>query len=198
MKYCKSHFEGRITRPIYRGILTDKFIYKFPSLNGNEAIATFSSMNEHDLTVLSKLAFEENIPVLLNPSQHYRFMGQFIEMVEKELPLVEIILMRLVEAALVRMAPAMFKKKVFICQDISPEIEDLKRLRKCFIAFQDYIKIHSFVAGNNTIYVDLYSSEECAGGFNAIRRGIIELGTDELVPPVIEDISDGRNQQHGA
>lgn len=197
MNYFKFHFEGRITRPIYRGIVTDRSIYTFTSFNGNET-SYFSSMKEHDLTILSMLAFEADIPVLLNKRQHYRFMGHLIEMIEKELPSVEIILMRLVEPALVRMGPAMLREKVFICQDIAPEIEELRRLGKSFIAFQDFFRTHSFVAGNNTLSVDLYSSEECAGGFDAIWRGLIELGIDELSPPVTENISERRDQQHGA
>ncbi len=198
MKYFTYHFEGRISHPIYQGILADKFIYKFPSINGNETISTFSSMNEHDLTVLSTLTFEKNIPVLLNPSQHYRLMGHFIEVVERELPAVEIILMRLVEPALVRMAPAMFMEKVFVCQDTAPEVEDLQRLGKSFIVFRDYIKIHSFVAGNNTVYVDLYSPGEWAREFDAIRRDLIELGVDEIQKPATGEASDGRDQRHGA
>jgi hypothetical protein len=95
------------------------------------------------------------------------------------------------------MGPAMLREKVFICQDISAEIEELKRLGKSFIAFQDFFRIHSFVAGNNNLYMDLFSSKECAEGFYAIRRGLIKMGIDETTLTVMEDISDGRDQQHG-
>ncbi|WP_299945145.1 hypothetical protein [uncultured Microbulbifer sp.] len=113
-----------------------------------------------DFQALSSLHVN-SVPILLNYSEHYKFIVNLLKCINSCNPQFKTLLLRMQMPAGGRMPREFLHEQVLMLQDVSNEEAILTQEGKAYLVIEDTLIRHPLEAGQNTIRVRISSPDHC-------------------------------------